>query len=240
MIIICVTINEFAVSKIKMSSYKKKWWETQSLIPLEPCSSMWVCGSTGAGKTRWVYRLLQHLHGMFANEPPVAVLYCYGIYQPLFEEIAKLPSVTLHEGLPTSDELDEFTRDRKHKRIVLDDLMQQVITNDGMELLFTQGCHHRRVSVVFVTQNLLPQGKNSRNIAQNTSIQELKSCVSDAHVGRQIFPNHKKFLVEAYEDIIKTPHNYLLVDLTPHAKENYRVRSSIFPGEDTVVYRPKL
>ncbi|VDI57819.1 Hypothetical predicted protein [Mytilus galloprovincialis] len=46
-----------------------------------PCTSMCVTGQTGSGKTRFVYRLLRHVKDMYADEPPEAILYCYGIHQ---------------------------------------------------------------------------------------------------------------------------------------------------------------
>lgn len=220
------------------------WWEKQSLLPLKPCSSLIISGSTGAGKTTFLLRLLQHLHGIYVEDAPSHVLYCYGIYQPLYEEFERLPYVTLHKGLLTVEELDDFTSDRQHKVVVLDDLMQKVIKSDEMELLFTQGCHHRRISVIFVTQNLLPQGKNSRTIALNAwylcILKNLRAASQIAYLGRQIFPHHPKFLLESYEDTIKTPFNYLFVDLSPHAEDKYRVRSKIFPGENTEIYQPKV
>ena len=202
-----------------------------------------ISGATGSGKTTWVYRLLRHLSAMYITEPPVAVMYCYGIHQPLFDEMEReLTNFTLHQGIPTSEEIEEYTKDRQHKLIILDDLMQQVIKNDEMELLFTQGCHHRRLSVIFISQNLIPQGKNSRNIALNTwylvLMKNLRDALQVAFLGRQIFPGKPKYITEAYEDSIRRQ-GYLLIDMSPTADERYRVRTNIFPGEFPIVYLPK-
>ena len=92
-----------------------------------------ISGATGSGKTAWVYRLPQHLSEMYAEDSPVAVMYCFGIYQPLFDEMQEeLTNFTLHQGLPPAEEIEQYTQDRKHKLIILDDLMQQVIKNDEM------------------------------------------------------------------------------------------------------------
>lgn len=203
-----------------------------------------VSGATGSGKTMWVYRLLQHLPDMYVEEPPVETMYCYGIHQPLFDEMeTTLPNFRLHQGVPSAEELDQFTSDHQHRLIILDDLMQQVVKNDQMELLFTQGCHHRRLSVIFLTQNILPQGKNSRTIALNTwylvLLKNMRAASQVMFLGRQIFPGKTNYLVEAYDDCMKTPHGYLMVDLSPHANDQYRVRTNIFPGEFPFVYLPK-
>lgn len=96
-------------------------------------------------------------------------MYCYGIHQPLFDDMeVEIPNLEMKHGLPTPEEIEEFTKDRKHRSIIIDDLSHQLLNNQEMELLFTQGCHHRRLSVVFMTQNLFQRGSRSRTIALNT------------------------------------------------------------------------
>ena len=126
-------------------------------LPFEPCSSICISGQTGSGKTRWVYQLLTHIRDMYVKDPPTGILYCYGIYQPVFDEMERIvPNFTSKQGLPSSEEIDEFTADRCHKLIVIDDLMHKVTQDKEMELLFTQETHHRCVSVILITQNLCP------------------------------------------------------------------------------------
>ena len=226
-------------------SEEQPWWKQQSMLPLQPCSSMMISGATGSGKTTWVYRLLQQLPQMYADDPPIETLYCYGIHQPLFNEMrSKLSNFTLHQGLPSKVELDEFTKDLRHRLIILDDLMQQVIKDNDMELLFTQGCHHRSISVIFLAQNLIPQGKNSRNIVLNTwyivQMKNLRDSSQIAYLGRQIFPGKPKYLLEAYNDsCLKVRYGYLMVDLLPKGDDRYRVRTRVFPGEFPIIYLPK-
>ena len=122
------------------------------VFPFLPCSSMCVCGQTGSSKTRFVCRILQHVKQMYANQPPDKILYCFGILQPLFDAMEKtLSNITFLQGLPTIVVIEEFSADRRHRLIVLDDLMHRVIQDVDMELLFTQGCHHRKLSVIFIT-----------------------------------------------------------------------------------------
>ena len=140
------------------------------MFPFLPCSSTCVTGQTGSGKTRLVFQLLKTVKDIYVEDPPKEILYCFGIHQPLFEEMKKtIPNITFHQGLPSPEVIDEFTADRRHRLIVLDDLMHRVVQNVDMELLFTQGCHHRRLSVVFITQNMFPSGTKSRTIALNTT-----------------------------------------------------------------------
>ena len=179
---------------------------------------------------------------MYARDPPTRILYCYGIYQPLFDEMERnVPNFTSKQGLPSAEELDEFTGDRRHKLIVIDDLMHRVVQDKEMELLFTQGTHHRCVSVILITQNLYPRGKHARTIALNTWYTILMKNLRDVSqvgiLGRQLYPGRGKAFLKAYEDAVGSKEGYLIVDTSPQGDDRYRLRSRVFPGQDPLVYR---
>ena len=211
-------------------------------LPFEPCSSMCISGQTGSGKTQWVYRFLKQVNLMYGRDPPSHILYCYGIHQDLFDAMeSSIPNFYSKQGLPTAEELDDFTKDKKHKLIILDDLMHEVMRSKEMELLFTQGCHHRKVSVIMITQNLYPGGKHARTIALNTWYLVLLKNIRDisqvAVLGRQLYPRKSRGFMQAYEDALNTIHGYFIVDMSPHSDNKYRLRTLIFPNEESIVYR---
>lgn len=210
-------------------------------IPFQPCSSMCISGETGSGKTRFVYRLLTHLDEMYVKEPPKRILYCYGIHQPLFDKIEQhISNLKLHHGLPSNETIQDLTSDRQHTLIVLDDLMHRVVQDVDMELLFTQGCHHRRLSVIFITQNIFPRGSKSRTIALNTYylvlMKNMRNASQISVLGRQLYPGRSKLLIDAYTDATKQAFGYLVVDTSPQGNDKYRLRTNIFPEEEPVVY----
>lgn len=87
------------------------------ILPLLPCSSMCISGQTGSGKTRFVYRLLSDVTKMYREDPPDRIMYCYGIHQPLFDDMeVEIPNLEMKHGLPTPEEIEEFTKD--HRRFV--------------------------------------------------------------------------------------------------------------------------
>ena len=166
-------------------------------LPFEPCSSFCISGQTGSGKTQWVYKFLTHINDMYSKDPPSKILYCYGIHQDLFEQMERyVPHFYSKQGLPTVEELDEFTRDKQHKLIIIDDLMHEVMQNKDMELLFTQETRHKCVSVILITQNLYPGGKHARTIALNTWYMVLMKNLRDVSqvsiLGRQLYPGKSK------------------------------------------------
>ena len=115
-----------------------------------------VCGPTSCGKTFWVYKFMKNLAflGRDGDKTPEKILYCYSIDQPLYTSMREeLPGIVFYKGLPSLEYIYEFA-DEKAALIILDDLVQEIIENNDMLLLFTQGSHHKNISVVFMTQNL--------------------------------------------------------------------------------------
>ena len=211
-----------------------------SLLPFNDCSSIMVCGATSNGKTVWTYKLLQNLN-VFKTAPDV-IMYCYGVWQPLFNEIEVIPNITMCQGLPNN--LDDWSEGSNHRLIMIDDLMDKVVNDMEMSLLFTQGCHHKHISIIYITQNLYLQGKYSRTISLNTQYMVLFRSLRDVSqisiLGRQLFPGNSKVLTQVYNDVMKKPYTYLIVDSSPHCNYQYRLRTNIFPEEYPIVYVPKV
>ena len=127
------------------------------------------------------------------------MLYCYGVYQPLFDTMEKeVPNLTFHQGLPTQTDIEELTQDGQHHLVILDDLMAEVAASKTMQDLFCQYCHHRNVSVIYLTQNMFQQGKCARTIALNTYylvlMRNLRAASQINHLGRQLYPGNANVL----------------------------------------------
>eukprot|EP00493_Phyllostaurus_siculus_P013473 UN13675 len=112
--------------------------------PFNDPATICISGPSGSGKTYLVYDVLKNLAGMFANETPIKVLYCYGVWQKMFEEMEnRFDFLSFHDGLPNKTEIEEFSSNFKHKLIVLDDLLDEVLNSSEMEKLFIRECHQR-------------------------------------------------------------------------------------------------
>ena len=74
------------------------------------------------------YKFLTYINDMYSKEPSSKILYCYGIHQDLFDVMERsVPNFHSKQGLPTVEELDEFTRDKRHKLVIIGDLMHDVM-----------------------------------------------------------------------------------------------------------------
>ena len=221
-------------NKTKMSGYNNS-----AIIPFTAGSPIMVSGPTQAGKTFWIKKLLTN--NMF-TKPISSVLYCYGVYQKSFEDMQTSTKIEFHEGLPSLEKIQQLNNGQFHV-IVLDDLMEQIVKSIDVQNLFTRLCHHYNITAIFVTQNIFVKGPYSRTVSLNTHIIVLFANKRDesqaSHLGRQLYPGNSKMFLEAYEDATSKRYGYLLIDCTPQSPKQLKLRTHIFPGEQTVVYMKK-
>jgi len=175
-------------------------------------------------------------HAQTIIEPsPERIVYCYGEYQRAFDTIRD--QVDFHEGLPQVHQFDG----RQRSLLILDDLMAEA--DDSVANVFTKISHHRNVSVVFLTQNLYHKNKHMRTISLNAHYLVLfknpRDVTQFATLARQMYSTNWQFAVEAFKDATSQPHSYLLIDLKSNTNEQYRLRTNIFPDQQTFVYVSK-
>jgi hypothetical protein len=211
---------------------------TSVAFPLQDNSTILLAGPSRSGKSTFVKKLLYNKKDMFVIEP-TAVLYCYGIWSSSYGALERdINNLQTHEGLPNKDYIENFARAEGHKILIMDDLMEEVSKSSWIEKLFTRMSHHLNMTVVLITQNLFPKSKVMRTISLNMSYIIIHKSVRDelqvGFLGSQI--GARKTLIEAYCDATRTPHGYLLVDLTAACEREYRFRTNIFTNEDCIVY----
>lgn len=195
--------------------------------------TMMLSGCTRSGKTTFIKRLLENLNVF--DKMPERIYYFYGIYSPAFQ--TKSERINFIEGLP-----DDFTtymnNNRSHTLIVIDDLQKEVSDSSAVEKLFTRESHHRNLSVCLLLQNIFYQGKIMRTLALNSHVIILfKNPRSNSQLRILQSQLGLKHLLEAYNDIMKTPYSYLVVDCSPDADPRYQLRTHVFPGEVPIIFQ---
>lgn len=197
--------------------------------------TMVIAGPSKSGKTFFLKDLLKYKTEMFSTVPD-KIVWFYGIYQNLFQEIA---DVTFVEGFPTNyqDYLGVNTL------FIIDDLMAECANDKRLTYLFTKGSHHLDLSVIFITQNFFHKGGEMRDVTLNAQylllFKNRRDMSQSMHLGRQLYPRNVKFFQAVYEDATRNKHSYLLVDLNNTTPENMRLRTQILPGETQYVYQQK-
>jgi type IV secretory pathway VirB4 component len=159
--------------------------------------TMIISGPTGSGKTVFPFKLIT---SKLITPPPEQIVYCYGEYQPIFDNYT---NVKFHEGLPSIDQVDG----KKRTLLVIDDLMSEA--DDTVSNIFTRGSHHRNISVIFLSQNLFYKSKQSRTISLNAHylivFKNPRDKLQIATLARQMYPTKSKFLIDAFQNATENP-----------------------------------
>lgn len=218
-----------------------------SCLKFKTPSSYWIAGPTSSGKTVTVSKLIRNRSQMF-EDPPVRVHYCYKEYQPaIFGRMEKEDGVLFHQGAPTLETMKSWSREvaGRHVLIILDDMQNEIVKNVEMSTAFTVLSHHCNLSVMCLVQNLFPQARYSRDISLNCGYMLLMKTKRDRSqlmsLARQLCPGQVRFFMSAYDDAVSSENfAFLLVDIHPNTPAEYMLRSSIWPDQMTVVYRPEV
>ena len=216
------------------------------MLTFKPASTHMVFGQSGSGKTSYIFQVLRNKDKIFGDQEPQIIRFHYAIWQKSYDDVlSEIEGISFHQGLPTMEEIMEVTNPpNDHVVYILDDLQSEACKSDLVELIFTRVSHHRNLTCFYLLQNPYVQGKNQVTISMNTIyltiLRNPRGALQLKYANAQLFPNHKNFLTQAYEDVMKSDSfGYLLVDLSAHCPQELRVRTKIFPGEQTIIYKPE-
>ena len=119
---------------------------------------------SGCGKTTFATRLLLDNIDLFSKTPE-AIHYCYGSWQKGFEKL-KEGDVKFHKGIPDIELLHKWLPEGQGI-LVLDDLMDEASNDKRVLDLFTRDLHHQGMTVLYLCQDLFPNGKYAKTISRN-------------------------------------------------------------------------
>ena len=201
-------------------------------------ANFYICGKSQSGKSHLVRQMLCNCNELF-DPVPSKILYCYGEHQSEFGSMVEtIPHISFIEGFP--DNLYDILEGYTNSLVTIDDLMSECSKDLRMTDLFTRGSHHRGISVMYLTQNLFPPGKQSRTISLNshymTVFKNPRDSLGIATLARQMYPHNTNFLLKSFQDATAKPYGYLLLDLHQLTPDNMRLRTNILPGRKQIVY----
>lgn len=216
-----------------MSSTNQYDTMTVSQPKLKHPFNMIVCGQSGAGKTSFIHKLLLNLEAV-TEQQYGRILYAYGVFQPLYREIAKIPNVEMVEGT-----VKDMKKSDVPTLVVFDDLFLE--TTKDTASLFTR-LRHLNLSTIFVCQNFFHDCKYMRTVTRNAHylvfFRNPRDVNQIATLSRQMFPGNSRFLPEALKQPTVQPFSYLFIDLKPTTDERLRVCNDIFSDEHCTYFQP--
>jgi len=198
-----------------------------------------VSGSSQSGKSSLVEKIISYIDELI-SPVPTKILYCYGaITNSLLRMKQKYGEeyFILNRGFPSLELMSSLS----NALLILDDLLVELDENHKeMNMLFTKGSHHNNISVIFLTQNLYDKRLRVPRINSHYLLL-LKNPQGRDQIrtlAQQLYPEHRKFFQEAYDDATIQPYSYLLIDLHPRTEEEKRLSTNIFPNEKRIYYIP--
>ena len=188
-----------------------------------------LAGPSGSEKTVFVSKFLKNLKHL-SDTPIERIIFYYAEWQQGYRDLGD--NVEFKEGLPQPM---DYSSDPRTKLIIIDDLMSEASSSGNIiSNLFTKGSHHNNLSVIFITQNIFHQGKNSRDISLNAQyvvlFRNLRDRSQIQHLSRQLCPENSRFVQEAYNDATRDPYGYFLIDLKQNTPNSCRFRT--FPEDE--------
>ena len=195
-----------------------------------------VPGRTGSGKTVWVQSLLTQDYRMI-NLPPEKIVCCYSQWHPAYMEmLVTIPNSEFANGIPTALGQDAYFSVNKRNLIVFDDQMIDDGKYQRIVKLFTRGSHHRNLSVIYIVQKVIHQGKGSRSISLNSHhlvlFKNPRDKLQILTLAKQMYPGRTIFFLKQYEKAVRRPYDYVLIDLKTTTQDDCRVRTNVLPGEE--------
>jgi hypothetical protein len=202
-------------------------------------TTIMIVGPTQAGKTEFVLKLLKHRDTLF-SPPPETILWAYGHKnENQIKKIAHIaPETEFTEGLPDLSHIDA----NQNNLVIGDDLMEEIGNSKSFANLYTRGSHHDNITVIALVHNLFNQQRLFQNASISTRYFILFNSPRDnnqiQHFGRQLFPQHKNFLLSAFKQATEKPYGYLIIDLHPKTPDHLRICTGIFPNEIPRIFVP--
>ena len=194
------------------------------ILKIRAPATVTISGPTGCGKSTVVDEIIHNLDKVF-DRAPTQVIYCYSVYQSLFDAMKKNSPVPIEFVHELSDDLKPKAR----TLLILDDLQNSAkIIAD----YFTKHSHHLDCDVLYITQNIFLQNDSHRTCNLNTHalclFKNPRNSQQVSYLARQISPANPKFVLDAYRQATKRPHGYLFLNLQQSTPDHLRIRDSFF------------
>ena len=210
-----------------------------------------LCGPSQSGKTYLIEKIIRNHETLI--EPKIdKLIYLYSVdnYDGIKRYIRDnahtstlktFEFIDCNKGIPSMETIKEKLG--KNTLLVLDDLMVLATTNStnltNLDNIASRDSHHSNTSMIFVCQNLNFGSGKLRNCRVNSQYHIMCKSLTDCRDVEMVAANKKicqSKLRKVLEDIGKTQYGYLVFDGCPKGYDNARVRTGIFPEDETVIY----
>ena len=212
------------------------------MLPIRHPSTALIAGPTGCGKTQFLVRMLTTIGAI--DPPPERIIWLYGEWQEAYDELRiRLPGRILFTKDCDAEQLYESLDSQVRNLIILDDQMgsdavQGSTGSTSLTKFFTQGSHHRNLTVIYIVQNLFNKDRIMRTVSLNSHYLILFKNPRDKSqirtLASQMYPSCSRFLVDAFNDATTESYGYHLLDLRPETPDELRARTNVLSNRPRV------
>jgi len=203
------------------------------------------------GKTYFLYKFFKFLSEVTQDCPPVAkFVLCFRHKQPIYEKLMDV----IRERFP---DCEIVTFDRYPDEIlgqegfwdipkgcqsilIIDDCSDLI--GSSFEYLCRGLCHHKSISLFYVSQDHSGEPKVVKNALKNmTYLLLFKQNLSGLllqDLNRRIFPYERRFLSQCYDKVMSQLglYNYLLIDKSVGCDKYRSVKTGLFDDEPKMLF----
>ena len=122
--------------------------------------------------------------------------------------------------------------------------MRDATKNSDICELYTEGSHHRNLSVICLLQNIYHHGRENRTMSLNTQYLVLFKNPRDQlqvmTLSRQMFPHRSYQFMDQFNRASAKPFGYLVIDLKQNTPDYQRLRTDVFIKNNESISTPHL
>lgn len=204
-------------------------------------SNILLAGCAQSGKSIFSRNLILNAKYLF-EIPPSVFIFVYTHWQPIYDELRKElgEKIIFTDEIPTEEDLATLMQNHKHGLFIADDKAGEIGTNKFFYDLLTRMSHHMRLTTLLIVQDAGLIGKLRSSIQKNTHVNVVMKSPRERMFLRNlaIMLNDYRCVMDAYDDCMREPYGYLIIDTHPKSCDEYRYRSKIFKHDGPcVVYK---
>ena len=206
--------------------------ERREAFTFKTPTSIMIAGPSGCGKIAFTTRLLLDNPELFRT-PTNTIRYCYDSWQHGFEFL-KQCGVQFDEGVPDQSLLPKwFPEDGI---LIWDDLMNEGGNDKNVFDLFTKDSLHLKITVIYLCQDLFPNGKFAKTISRNAhyiiAFKNPRDQPGLRNLLQQSFPTQFREVLDTFRHVTnERPFAYMCLDLHPASRDDQRILSHLLKDE---------
>ena len=118
---------------------------------------------------------------------------------------------------------------------MLDDLMDEGGNDKRVLDLFTKDSHHQGITVLYLCQDLFPNGKFAKIISRNAhyivAFKSPRDQLGIRNLLMQAFPTGWQDVLDTFRKVTERPFGHMLLDLHPASRNDQRILSHLLKDE---------